>query len=727
MERAFAVTKPSDNRARWMLRASWSLASSLGLLAACGPSDAPRVSDDVVVTAGTGGIVGTGGNATTGGTVGAGGMTLIVLGGSSSGGTSEPATGGGCGGEGCDIGCGNGRIDPGLDEACDDANSVSGDGCAADCKTVEQDYGCLEPGTACVSLVECGDSRLMGGETCDDGNATSGDGCSATCEIEPGYDCIEAGSACEPRCGDGQLLEEEECDPPNPGAGCAADCRLEPGYACDPPSGGASAPASCHLTECGDGVQEGGEACDDGNTTDGDGCSGSCSFEPDCASGSCTSACGDGLRLDPEACDDGNVASNDGCSSSCEVEIGFDCEDEAGNEREELVLSVRYRDFNSFPLETATRYPDFEAAWAGSDVTEGLVKAELDPEGKPELTGRCSTEDAASIDDVVQCPYGQMFSSAANFASFFRDTPSVNLPVSATLLLTRDADGAYVYDSADAGFYPIDESGFTSLTPAPEATALADSTVNDGLPHDFGFTTEIRYFFQYRGGEVLSFSGDDDLWVFINRRLALDVGGLHTRVLRTLDVDMQSEALGLTQGAIYEVALFHAERHSAGSNFRLSLTGFMPVKSECEATCGDGIVAASEQCDLGAAQNTGAYNGCTADCRRGPFCGDGVVDVPNEACDDGMNVTPYAQGAGEGCAPGCVPSAHCGDGNVDSLFGEECDDGDAPPDSSSCDPDCRLGSRCGDGVIDDSRGEECDDGNTVGGDGCSRDCHVEIW
>ncbi len=706
-----------------MLRSTRSLSLIWLLMTACGSTDEPGTSDGGE----TGGAESAGGAVATGGRPATGGATPIALGGTSSGGSSGAATGGDCGDEGCDVGCGNGRIDPGLGEACDDGNSVSGDGCAADCATVEQDYGCLEPGSACVSLVECGDARLMGSETCDDGNATAGDGCSETCQLEPGYDCIEAGVACEPHCGDGRLLAGEECDPPNPGAGCALDCQLEPGYACDPPTEDVSTPATCHLTVCGDGVREGAEACDDGDTSDGDGCSGSCSLEPDCTTGSCTSPCGDGLRLDPESCDDGNAVAEDGCSASCEIEAGFDCQDEAGNERAELELTVRYRDFNSFPLDTATRHPDFEAEWAGSDVTEGLVNAVLDADGKPELAGPCTAEDATSIDDPTQCPYGQMFSTAENFAQFFRDTDGINLGIPATLRLTRDANGAYVYDSADVGFYPIDEVGFTALDPATEETALADATVNDGLPHDFGFTTEIRYFFQYRGGESLSFSGDDDLWVFINRRLALDVGGLHPRVLRTLDVDAQSTELGLTQGGIYEIALFHAERHSSGSNFRLSLTGFVPVKSQCDATCGDGIVAASEQCDLGAAENIGAYNGCTEDCRRGPFCGDGFVDAPDEACDDGANVTPYAAGADEGCAPGCVPSAYCGDGNVDSLFGEECDDGDAPAESSSCDPDCRLGSRCGDGRIDESRGEECDDGNTVSGDGCSRDCHAEIW
>jgi fibro-slime domain-containing protein len=314
-----------------------------------------------------------------------------------------------------------------------------------------------------------------------------------------------------------------------------------------------------------------------------------------------------------------------------------------------------------------------------------------------------------------------MLSTAANFATWYRTTAAVNAAVPGTLLLARGANGSYAFDSANRGFYPIDGRGLVAA-PASETTAQADAAVNDGLQHNFGFTTELRYFFQHSGGETLAFSGDDDLWVFVNRRLALDVGGLHTRVARTLTVDTNAAALGLTAGGLYEIVLFHAERHSAGSNFRLTLTGFAPARSVCQATCGDGIVAGSEQCDLGTAMNTGGYGGCTADCKRRPFCGDGVVQAADEACDDGVNVTPYEADGASGCAPDCVAPGRCGDGAVDSLFGEDCDDGENPPTTSSCSNDCRLGARCGDGIVQAELGELCDDGNTVSGDTCSYDC-----
>jgi hypothetical protein len=92
-------------------------------------------------------------------------------------------------------------------------------------------------------------------------------------------------------------------------------------------------------------------------------------------------------------------------------------------------------------------------------------------------------------------------------------------------------------------------------------------------------------------------------------------------------------------------------------------------------------------CDNGAANADDAYGGCTTLCTVGPLCGDGNVDTAyGEECDDGVNQTTYGQT--KGCGPGCRIVPYCGDGKVDSLFGEECDDG---PDNGkgNCDLTCQ--------------------------------------
>jgi fibro-slime domain-containing protein len=634
---------------------------------------------------------------------------------------------------GCSVGCGNGVIESWLGEQCDDGNTTPGDGCSATCQ-LEPNYVCPDPGQACMSTVKCGDGRIAGNETCDDGNTMAGDGCSATCQIEIGWVCPAPNQPCIIDCGDGILTGPEQCDPPNPGHGCSATCTFEPGWFCTPPAprspdAGAPPPSMCMKTTCGNGIKEGNEPCDDGNLIDGDGCSAQCTLEPDCSSGTCLSKCGDGILLPPEQCDDGNTTNGDGCSSTCQVESGWYCTPQTATPPPQLNLAVTFRDFISFPINGATRHVDFESnTYGAADThTPGLAQTKLDTDGKPVLTGKCSNSDPADWTNATICPWQQQMSVQTNFYQWYRNTANVNIALASALLMPKQANGSYVFDSAltginGGGLYPLDGKGW--IAAGKETTALGD----DNMQHDFGFTTEIRYFFQYNGGEVLDFTGDDDVWVYLNRTLALDLGGLHQKEAASFTVDSLATTLGITRGGLYEIALFHAERHTTSSNFKLTLTGFGPTHSVCNTKCGDGVVAGTEQCDPGMsdAGAAGAYNGCTADCKRGPYCGDGVVQNPPEKCDDGLNVTIWSPSKNTtACGPGCMPPDYCGDGKLDSLFGEQCDNGAANSDTAydGCTTMCLLGPRCGDCIV--QAGETCDDCNTVSGDGCDNKCQKE--
>lgn len=632
--------------------------------------------------------------------------------------------------------CGDGNLQG--TETCDDGNTKDGDGCSALC-TTEANWVCNVPGQPCAELGSCGDGELKPGEDCDDGDKNDNDGCSSTCKVEPGWACPIIGAACvAAQCGDGYVAGDEECDDKNSNDtdGCTNGCKLMDGYKCPTPG------AACETTTCGDGKKEGTEQCDDGNLAPYDGCSPTCTVEPTCgkSGGACQGACGDGIIFPGEECDDGNAKSGDGCSSTCKLEAGFTCTAVAGELPGTINQPIIYRDFsrgdkpNPAPSGCTTAngcpngHPDMNTK---SGAVNGIVGLLFD-NGNDALTGRLDGTDGKPQLVCNPATTNCTVTSKSSFDQWYRDLPGdpavpasrVNYTFYSTLPLTKQGNGSYQYSSS--AFFPIDGKGF--------GNQLAQNDC--GGNHNFHFTSEMRFWFLYDQAAIdtppsFNFTGDDDVFVFINGRLAVDIGGVHSQLSRSVTLSPANAALlGLEKGKVYEFALFQAERNRCESNYKATFNGFARAKSVCEPKCGDGIRTKYEACDDGANNSTSstpAYGKCAKDCKsRGPFCGDGTTQNPPESCDDG----PYNGGYGK-CKADCSGAGpKCGDGVVQSNYGEICDDGPnndtnapgTPPAYGKCSADCRARPRCGDGIV--QAPEQCDDGNLLGGDTCSPECKI---
>lgn len=599
----------------------------------------------------------------------------------------------------CDIGsqqCGNG-IAEGICEACDDANTQSGDGCSGDCRTDEVLLTCgngqLDPGEACdggtsdcdgacygtvqrkcradcrgwaACPMRCGNGSVEGCELCDDGNAVGGDGCSQDCQA------IEVNGLCN----NGMLDEGEICDSDQHGCGdgcydgtqrCRTDCT---GFSpCDL---GSQGPANNQLEGC--------EACDDGNTTSGDGCSadgqtieviGNCnngrldsgelcdtSFqicELGCYLGlqtcrtDCHSyydcpvqeqSCGDGIRQGCEACDDGNMVSGDGCRSNCEAfeQIG-DCNNgrlDAGEVCDQSFLPCEADGYPGRELCKADCSGHDECNIGYQICGNGIIEGQEACDDANHQSGDGCSADCSEVEVVGTCNNG-------------RPDPG---------------------EVCDRDSLPCEKDGYPGVSYcATNCTGFNDCNIG---------------------------------WQFCGN--------------------------GLVEGA--EVCDDGNNIPGDGCNADCSAR-------EVIGTCNNGILDPGEVCDTTAEPcGDGCYEGlrhCRTDCLGFTGCALGIQRAGNglvegcEACDDSNTVS------GDGCSEDGKTReviGDCNNGRLDS--GEICDTGSALCHDGCyygiqrCQANCAeymacdtLDQRPGDGIVQGC--EVCDDGNTVDGDGCSAD------
>lgn len=118
-------------------------------------------------------------------------------------------------------------------------------------------------------------------------------------------------------------------------------------------------------------------------------------------------------------------------------------------------------------------------------------------------------------------------------------------------------------DSIHPGFYPIDDLEYLD-----DAKTVKNPKFDwdiSGCKHNYGFAMKVSAQFKYVRGQYFEFRGDDDVWVFIDNRLVVDIGGCHSPVEGAVKLD----TMGLVEGREYPFHIFFSERNATGSNFKM--------------------------------------------------------------------------------------------------------------------------------------------------------------
>ena len=162
----------------------------------------------------------------------------------------------------------------------------------------------------------------------------------------------------------------------------------------------------------------------------------------------------------------------------------------------------------------------------------------------PTLAGSSPTLTALGNTEIDNTP-----GSAGAFSNWYTNV-SNTAPYS--LVLTETSPGSGVYDYTNTAFFPLD----------------GQLLGNEGRSHNYHFTYAISSTFGYEAGtgQQFKFTGDDDVWVYFDKKLGIDIGGVHGAETRTVKLD---ELLAGYADGNYSFDFFFAERHTTQSNLQI--------------------------------------------------------------------------------------------------------------------------------------------------------------